>query len=103
MTCGDLLIRLGITPNYVGFHQTRSAVELARRQPDQLFLVTKQIYPEVAKQCRTSWKAVERNIRSAASMAWEKNPELLQEMAGHTLESRPTAAQFLAILAYREP
>lgn len=100
MNCNDLLIRLGVTPNYVGFHQLNFAVELAQQQPEPLLLVTKQIYPTVAKEYSTTWKAVERNIRSIIAIAWDRNPELLQELAGYPLTSKPKAAQFIAILAY---
>ena len=95
----DTLKRLGITPNYIGFHQTITAVELAKRDPDMLVLVTKSLYPEVAKPYGTSWKTVERNIRSVVSMAGERNPDLVRELAGYPLDSRPRAAQFIAILA----
>ena len=49
MNCHDTLKRLGITPNYIGYHQTITAVELAKCEPDMLCLVTKSLYPEVAK------------------------------------------------------
>lgn len=99
MNCHDTLKRLGITPNYIGFHQTITAVELAKCEPDMLCLVTKSLYPEVAKSYGSSWKTVERNIRSVVSMAWERNPDLLRELAGYPLDSKPRAAQFIAILA----
>ena len=100
MSCNEQLICLGITPNYVGFRQTSSAVGLVQQEPELLFLVTKRVYPSVAKQFGTSWKAVERNIRSVISIAWERNPDLLREMAGYHLDAKPTASQFIAILAY---
>ncbi|MCF2595330.1 sporulation initiation factor Spo0A C-terminal domain-containing protein [Pseudoflavonifractor phocaeensis] len=99
MSCHDTLKRLGVTPNYIGYHQTISAVELARRDPDSLFLVTKSLYPMVAKPYGTSWKTLERNIRSVVSMAWERNPDLVRELAGYPMEDKPRAAQFIAILA----
>lgn len=95
----DTLKRLGITPNYIGFHQTITAVELAKHDPDMLVLVTKSLYPEVAKPYGTSWKTVERNIRSVVSIAWERNPDLVRELARYPLDSKPRAAQFIAILA----
>lgn len=61
----DLLYRLGVTANYTGFFHTACAVSLCAKQPDRLLLVTKRLYPEVARQYRTNWKAVERNIRTA--------------------------------------
>ena len=60
----DLLYRLGATENYTGFFHMAYAVWLCVEQPDRLLLVTKWLYPEVAKQYRTNWKAVERNIRT---------------------------------------
>jgi two-component system response regulator (stage 0 sporulation protein A) len=99
MNSYDVLKKLGITPNYIGFHQALSAVELIRQNPDVLFLVTKQLYPSVAKEYGTTWKAVERNIRSVVSMAWERNPALVRELAGYPLDEKPRAAQFMAILA----
>ena len=55
MNCHDILKRMGITPNYIGFHQILSAVTLVREQPDLLFSVTKNLYPTVAKEYGTSW------------------------------------------------
>ena len=95
----DTLKRLGITPNYIGFHQTITAGEVAKRDPDMLVLDTKSGYPEVAIAFGTRWKTGERNIRSVVSMAWERNPDLVRELAGYPLDSKPRAAQFIAILA----
>ena len=94
-----LLMKLGITPNYVAFSQTAFALKLIRGNPDSLQLVTKCLYPDVAKQFGTNWKAVERNIRSAADIAWRCNPELVTNLAGYPLAERPKAAQFIAILS----
>lgn len=99
MKCHDILKRMGITPNYIGFHQTLSAVSLVQSQPDYLFSVTKNLYPAVAKEYGTSWKAVERNIRFVISISWTRNPSLLQELAGYPLTEKPKAAQFISILA----
>ena len=99
MSCHDVLKNLGITPNYIGFHQTITAVEIVCQEPSALFLVTKDLYPAVAKEYSTCWKTVERNIRSVTAMAWERNPTLVRELAGYPMEQRPRAAQFIAILA----
>lgn len=95
----SLLLRMGITPNYTGHYQLLRALEVARREPDALLLVTKCLYPAVAKEFGTTWKAVERNIRSAISMAWSCNPALLSKLAGYPLSAKPRAAQFIAILS----
>ena len=65
-----LLYRLGITANYAGFFHLAHALRLCAEKPDRLLLVTKLVYPEVAKAYRTNWKAVERNIRTVTTAAW---------------------------------
>ena len=96
----DLLFRLGITANYTGFQQTAYAVALCVTQPGRLQLVTKWVYPEVAKRYGTNWKAVERNIRAVSGIAWEQGRPALEELAGRALPHRPYTAQLLAILSY---
>lgn len=95
----ELLYRLGITTNYTGFHETAYAVSLCVRNPERLMLVTKWLYPDVAKQYRTTWKAVERNVRTVVEMAWQNDAALLEEIAGKALQRKPRAAQFLSMLS----
>lgn len=95
----DLLYQLGVTANYTGFFHTAYAVSLCAEQPDRLLLVTKWLYPEVAKQYRTSWKAVERNIRTISVIIWRENRPLLEQLARRNLSEKPRTTQLLAILA----
>lgn len=94
----DLLYRLGITGNYMGFFQTAYAVYLAVRQPERLILVTKWLYPEVAKHYKTTWTSVERNIRTVAGIAWNSNRSYLEHLARKPLNCRPAPSCFLSIL-----
>ena len=94
-----VLCRLGITPNYLGFFHAAYGALLAAVDPQRLLLVTKWIYPAVAKRYGTTCKAVERNIRSAIAIAWKCNPGLLMELSGFQRAERPKNAQFLAMLA----
>lgn len=94
----DLLYRLGVTANYTGFLHTAYAVSLCAEQPERLQLVTKWLYPEVAKQYGSSWQAVERNIRTVGDIIWRENRPLLEELAHRKLERKPPSAQLLAIL-----
>lgn len=94
----DLLKRLGVTANYTGFLYTAYAVSLCVEQPERLLVVTKWLYPEVAKQFGTSWKAVERNIRTVGDIIWRENRPLLEELAHRPLTEKPRSAQLLAIL-----
>ncbi|MCI8397876.1 MAG: sporulation protein [Oscillibacter sp.] len=93
-----LLRRLGIGANYKGFFPTADAVWLCVQSEDNLTLVTKRLYPEIARKYKTSWGAVERNIRTVAEVVWERNPVLLSKLAGFSLAQRPSATQFLDIL-----
>ena len=95
----DLLHRLGVTANYKGYSYTAYALALCTEQPDMLLLVTKCLYPAVAKRYQTTWKAVERDIRTVIGVAWARNPLLLGQIADCPLEERPRCAQFLAMAA----
>lgn len=95
----DLLYSLGLTANYIGFFHTSYAVYLAVQQQERLLLVTKWLYPEVALHYHTTWKCVERNIRTISEAAWLNNRPLLEKLARHPLPRRPSASAFIAILA----
>lgn len=95
----DALRRLGVTADYKGYAYTACALALCAEQPELLLLVTKNLYPQVAKRYQTTWKAVERNIRTVVGVAWQRNPELLGLMAGGPLEAKPHSVRFLAIVS----
>ena len=94
----NLLNRLGLTANYAGFFHLVCAVDLCLECPERLMLVTKLLYPEVARQCRTSCESVERNLRTAGEIIWRENRPLLEELACHPLAQRPRNGQLIAIL-----
>ena len=95
-----LLYCLGVTANYTGFFHASYAVKLCIEQPERLLLVTKWVYPDVAKQYGTNWKAVERNIRTVRNVIWKQDHSLLEQLAGRKLPHKPGTAQLLAILTY---
>lgn len=96
----NLLYRLGLTANYTGFFYLSCAVGLCLERPDRLLLVTKWLYPEIARQYQTNWKSVERNIRTVGGLIWCRNKALLEGLAGRPLLQRPRNTQLLAILTY---
>lgn len=95
----DLLYSLGVTANYTGFFHTAYAVSLCVKQPDRLLFVTKWLYPAVAKQYGTNWKAVERNIWIVNCTIWRENRSLLEQLARRFLVQKPHTAQLLSILS----
>ena len=50
------------------------AVKLCCERPERLLMVTKWVYPEVAKHYQTNGRAVERNIRTVGKVLWEQKP-----------------------------
>lgn len=95
----QLLLHLGATPNYIGFHYTAYAIGLCLEENQRLLFVTKALYPDVAKHFHTTVPSVERNIRTIISVIWKINPHMLEELAGFALTKQPSVGQFLAILA----
>ena len=95
----DLLHHLGITENYKGFRYAAYAAALTSIDPDRLLLVTKRLYPDVARHFGTSWPAVERDLRTVINVAWKCSPVFLDHLAQTHLEHKPSCACFLAILS----
>lgn len=93
-----ILLQLGITPNYKGYHQMLTALEIVEANPETLTMVTKGLYLAVAKWHQTKWKQVERNLRIAVRVAWDTNWDLLQKLSPLPVKKRPTVSQFISIL-----
>ena len=95
----SVLQQLGITANYTGFFHASYSVLLAMENPQRLLLITKWLYPEVARRYHTTSGAVERNIRTIIQRAWQLHRETLEQIAGCSLPTKPTVAQFISILS----
>lgn len=95
----SLLYRLGVTENYKGFRYAAYAAALCALEQDRLLLVIKLLYLDVARRFGTSWKAAERNLRTAAAIAWTQNHDYLVFLSQSPLDQKPQSAQFLAILS----
>lgn len=96
----NLLYRLGVTANYIGFFQTAYAVQLCVQHPERLTLVTKWVYLDVAKHFNTNWKAVERNIRTVCNIIWTEERGSLESISKKPLTKKPCASQLLSILSH---
>ena len=95
----SILYDLGVSAETTSFFHTAYAIRLATEDPQKLLLVTKWLYPEVARHYHTNWHAVERNIRTVVRLAWTRRPEHLESLAGKPLITRPTPSQFLSIVS----
>ncbi len=99
----ELLYSLGVTEKYMGFFYTAYAVRLYRERLSYPLFVTKEIYPDVARRYRTSWQAVERDIRTVRNVIWAKSRSRLERLAGRPLGEKPATVQLLSILASALP
>lgn len=96
----ELLYRLGVTENYKGFSQMACATRLCAEEQERLTLVTKRLYPEVAKRYHTSWQTIERNLRTVGNVIWKRNGPLLETLARRPLDEKPRNTELLAILSH---
>lgn len=93
-----MLIHMGITPNYRGYDYIVLAIELVFENPARLQHVTKELYPEIAKQYHTDWRAVEHSIRIAILRSWERGQTKYEKLLGMWKKEKPSAGKFLATL-----
>lgn len=100
-----MLHEIGIPAHLKGYQYLRSAILVAAMDPESLQGVTKIIYPAVAKQHRTSAACVERAMRHAVDMGWERgDPAVLLDYFGGTISAargRPTNSELIALLSDR--
>lgn len=95
-----LLSRMGISASIKGYHFIRKAVMMAVENQDVLVGITKGLYPDIAKQYKTTASKVERAIRHAIESVWKKNgPQIYFEIAGYLPTEKPTNGQFIAALS----
>lgn len=90
-----ILTLLGADLHYVGYRYTEYALMLMKEDEERIHSVTKCLYHEIAKRYQTSCNSVERNIRTLSQVACRAQPRLLQKLAGHTLDRRPTSSTAL--------
>ncbi|MFW6278901.1 MAG: sporulation transcription factor Spo0A [Bacillota bacterium] len=101
----DILYELGIPAHIKGYLYLREAIELVVNEVEYLGAVTKKLYPKVAENFDTTSSRVERAIRHAIEVAWDRgNEDALDEYFGSTItkkSGKPTNSQFIAKIADR--
>ena len=91
------LSQIGIPGNIKGFSYLRTAIITVAENPDLLHSITAKLYPEVAKIHNTTPSKVERNIRNAIDIAWNKgNRQVFEEL----FNTKPTNSKIIAKFAY---
>lgn len=96
---------IGVPAHIKGYQYLREAIMMAVEDMDVINAVTKVLYPEVAKKFGTTASRVERAIRHAIEVAWDRGDlETLQKYFGYTVSNakgKPTNSEFIAMIADR--
>ncbi len=102
-TISDFMLELGIPAHLRGYQYLRSAVEMCVEDMELVGSVTKLLYPDLAKMYQTTDTKIERAIRNAIEVSWDRgNSDLFEELFGYTntLEyTRPTNSEYIAVVA----
>lgn len=96
------LLKLGITPEYVGYRYTATAILKCIQNEELLYAITTKLYKEIADELGTMPASVERGIRSAVAMLWAENgEERLLQLMGRRYASPPSNGKFIGVLSRR--
>ncbi len=99
----DIIHEIGVPAHIKGYQYLREAIVLTVNDMDAINAVTKVLYPAVAKKFATTPSRVERAIRHAIEVAWDRGDlETLQKFFGYTvsnIKGKPTNSEFIAMIA----
>jgi two-component system response regulator (stage 0 sporulation protein A) len=101
----EILHQIGVPAHIKGYHYLRDSIIMAIETPDIINAVTKQLYPSVAKKYNTTASRVERAIRHAIEVAWDRGDvDILNSYFGYTIHNtrgKPTNSEFIAMISDR--
>ena len=99
----DIMLEMGIPVHLNGFRYLRKSILMCMEDMELVSSVTKLLYPEVAKRFKTTDQKVERAIRNAIEVSWERgNEETIRELFGYSFmdgKQRPTNSEYIAGIA----
>jgi two-component system response regulator (stage 0 sporulation protein A) len=98
-----IIHQIGVPAHIKGYQYLRTAIIMAINDTDIINSVTKVLYPTVAKQYSTTSSRVERAIRHAIEVAWDRGDlDVLNSFFGYTVQNsrgKPTNSEFIAMIA----
>lgn len=101
----NILHEIGVPAHIRGYHYMREAIIMAIGDIDVLNYITKELYPSIAKKCNTTPSRVERAIRHAIEVAWNRGRiDIIDNLFGYTINTnkgKPTNSEFIALIADR--
>lgn len=98
-----ILHELGIPSHIKGYQYIREGISIVYGKPDRIGAITKELYPELADKFNTTNSRVERAIRHAIEVSWNRgNWDLMEEIFGHSVDidkAKPTNSEFIVTIA----
>ena len=98
-----IIHQIGVPAHIKGYQYLRTAIMLTIKDSDVINSVTKVLYPSVAKKYQTTTSRVERAIRHAIEVAWDRGDvDTLNSYFGYTIQNnrgKPTNSEFIAMIA----
>lgn len=99
----DVIHQIGIPAHIKGYHFIRYAIMLCVENSEMINSITKLLYPTVAAKFKTTSSRVERAIRHAIELAWDRGDiDVIDSYFGYTIKSskgKPTNSEFIALIS----
>lgn len=99
----EIMLDIGVPAHLKGYHYLRDAILLSGKDMEVVTSVTKLLYPAIARRFKTTDQKVERAIRNAIEVSWNRgNTETFEKMFGYSVLSgraRPTNSEYIARIA----
>lgn len=103
ISISKMLHELGMPSHIKGYQYIRKAISMVYDNPDIVGGITKELYPELATKFDTTVSRVERAIRHAIEVSWNRGDwDLMEEIFGHSVDidkAKPTNSEFIVTVA----
>ncbi len=99
----EIMHQIGVPAHIKGYHYLRESIILSVKNSEIINSVTKLLYPTIAKSHATTASRVERAIRHAIEVAWDRGDiDVLNSYFGYTIQNqrgKPTNSEFIAMIS----
>ncbi|MDR1410557.1 MAG: sporulation transcription factor Spo0A [Oscillospiraceae bacterium] len=103
VTISEIMHQIGVPAHIKGYQYLREAIRMSVQDASMMNAVTKLLYPTVAKENQTTASRVERAIRHAIEVAWDRGDvDVLSSYFGYTIQNsrgKPTNSEFIAMIS----
>lgn len=99
----EVMLDIGVPAHLKGYYYLRDAIMMTEKDAEVVTSVTKLMYPAIAKRYKTTDQKVERAIRNAIEISWNRgNAQTFSKLFGYSLQDgrqRPTNSEYIARVA----